>query len=102
MNYQVLLSLDLENNVTPIQRESFYKSLQQQGWEKIPDITTTWKFGSRHLDEISLAEQAKEKNADFLISVAQNCLKKAAQKSLIQKANYKASIFAGLGKIKTF
>jgi hypothetical protein len=42
MTRQSILSIDINNEATNAQRETFYKELEARKWEKVSSLTTIW------------------------------------------------------------
>lgn len=84
MGYKVLLTLDIEKASTE-KRKLFYEYLKSQDWEKIPNLTTSWKA--------SFNDNASRED---VIATAKDDLKNAAQHAGVNFYNVALQMGKGL------
>lgn len=88
INMYAVLSLDLDS-VSTTQRDNFYKSLKNDKWVKINNLTTTWY--------VSFKDGATEKG---IINTAKSDVKNAASYANVQ--NYNAMVTVSKNKPTEF
>lgn len=67
MAIHVMLTVDLNRNVTTDQRNRFYEELRIRNWVKIDSLTTTWKA---HFNENVRVEEAIEATKSTVAAAA--------------------------------
>ena len=84
MSVYSILTLDLNDNVSSTQRESFYKALAELQWRRISEMTTlwyaTWKDDATHdgivkTTKEDVAKAAKQAGIESYDASVAPCLK---------------------------
>lgn len=89
MGFKVLLTLDLERDVSTENRQKVYNYLKKQKWEKLKELTTSWKC--------SFEENA---NREAVISECKKDVRNAIRVGGV--TSYHAALQIGEGEVEEF